>query len=148
MARAETAANRADGAKVIRIAAGVIMDDQGQTLLVRKRGTEAFIQPGGKIQQGEDAMQALRRELREELKCSAMVKELLGQFSAPAVNEPEHIVEAMIYRVEIDGEIEPAAEIAEMRWVDPANPGDIEMAPLTRDHVMGLALAIKLNKSV
>jgi 8-oxo-dGTP diphosphatase len=136
------------GAKIIQLAAAVIMNGKGQTLLVRKRGTRAFIQPGGKIQAGEDAIEALRRELREELKCSAGIKELLGQFSARAVNEPDHIVEAIIYRVEIDGEIEPAAEIVEMRWVDPANLCDIEMAPLTRDHVMKLALAIKLNKSV
>ena len=39
----------------------------GRSLLVRKRGSTIFMQPGGKIESGESALDALTRELREEI---------------------------------------------------------------------------------
>jgi 8-oxo-dGTP pyrophosphatase MutT (NUDIX family) len=51
----------------IRITAAVIRDRQGRVLLVRKRGTSAFMQPGGKIDTNESALAALAREVCEEL---------------------------------------------------------------------------------
>ena len=51
---------------IIRIAAALLIDPQGRTLLVRKRGTEAFMQPGGKIEAHEQPVQALVRELQKQ----------------------------------------------------------------------------------
>ena len=51
----------------IRIAASLIVNSAGRVLLVRKRGTTAFMQAGGKIEPHESAAQALTRELEEEL---------------------------------------------------------------------------------
>jgi 8-oxo-dGTP diphosphatase len=123
----------------IRIACAVITNAQGQMLVVRKHGTRAFIQPGGKINSGEDPIDALKRELKEELNCSLVQARFAGHFSARAVNEPKHTVEAAIYLVEIAGDITPAAEITEIRWIDPANPENLPLAPLTFDHVLPLA---------
>ena len=122
----------------IRIAAAVISNQEGRVLLVRKQGTRFFMQPGGKIGEGETEVQALARELREELGCTLTNAEFLGVLSASAANEPEHIVEAMLYRAEIAGGIVAAAEIAELAWVDPAMPGNLVLAPLTRDEVLPL----------
>ena len=52
---------------VIRVAAAVILDARGHMLVVRKRSTAAFMQPGGKIMPGESAVDALHREIAEEL---------------------------------------------------------------------------------
>jgi 8-oxo-dGTP diphosphatase len=81
----------------------------------------------------------LSRELNEELNCKLLRAEFAGHFSAPAVNEPRRIVEAAIYRVDVEGTITPAAEIAEIAWIDPANPGQRRIAPLTVDHVLPIA---------
>ena len=54
-------------AATIRIVAAVILDDRGRALLVRKHGARRFIQPGGKPEPGEAPLQALARELDEEL---------------------------------------------------------------------------------
>ena len=123
----------------IRIAAAIINNTHGHTLLVRKLGTQAFIQPGGKINPNETPLDALHRELAEELNCTPLRTRFCGQFSAPAVNEPRHVVEATVYFVAIEGPVAPASEIAEIAWVDPKNPGQLQIAPLTRDHVLPLA---------
>lgn len=125
----------------IRIAAAIIADEAGRILLVRKRNTLFFMQPGGKLHYGETALETLARELNEELGCTLFKAELLGTFSAPAANEPLRIVEAELFRAEIKGHIQPGAEIEEMAWVEPSRSGDLPLAPLTRDHVLPLVIA-------
>ncbi|ENN88726.1 hydrolase, NUDIX family [Rhizobium freirei PRF 81] len=125
--------------KTIRIAAALILRPDGDTLLVRKRGTAAFMQPGGKIEPQEAPAQALIRELSEELALRVEVADLtfLGQFEAPAANEPEHVVVADVFRLHVgDTAITAAAEIEELRWVSPVDPGAIVMAPLTEYHIL------------
>ncbi|MQU41683.1 NUDIX hydrolase [Pseudomonas helleri] len=124
--------------KTIRIAAALLIEPNGQTLLVRKRGTQAFMQPGGKIDAGEKPAEALARELHEELGLIIEPSDAvyLGNFSAPAVNEPGYTVEAELFQVTIDEPVSPAAEIEEVRWIDPATDCDLILAPLTRDLIL------------
>lgn len=122
----------------IRIAAALLIGSDGQTLLVRKRGTQAFMQPGGKIDPGEQPLEALARELHEELglRIDPAVAVYLGQFCAPAANEPGFVVQAELFRVNVSVPVTPAAEIEEVRWIDPAGDGDLFLAPLTRDLIL------------
>lgn len=124
---------------VIRIVAAVIVDERGRLLLVRKRGTTAFMQPGGKLEPGESPVDALGREVREELGVGMTDVRELGHHTAVAANEPGHSVAADLFFVTLDGVPQIAAEIEEMAWIDPHAPGDIELAPLTRDTVLELA---------
>jgi 8-oxo-dGTP diphosphatase len=125
----------------IRIVAALIRDDAGRVLLVRKRGTHAFMQPGGKRDPGEDDVAALSREIAEELGCDLVPTSIrpLGEFDAIAANEPGFRVQASLYGIDVTGEIMPGREIDETIWIDPAAPPDIALAPLTRDHVLPLA---------
>ena len=103
--------------------------------MVRKRGTTAFMQPGGKLEPGEGGLDGLRRELREELALDVAPRrfEPLGVFEEDAANEPGRRVRATVWRVRLD-EADThgaAAEIEEARWIDPADPGDVPLAPLS-----------------
>lgn len=122
----------------IRIAAALLIGKDVQTLLVRKRGTQAFMQPGGKIDAGEQPAQALARELHEELNLhiDPSTAVYLGTFSAPAANEPGFTVQAQLFQVNIDIAVTPAAEIEEVRWIDPSGDGGLQLAPLTRDLIL------------
>jgi 8-oxo-dGTP diphosphatase len=125
----------------IKIVAALICDDAGRILLVRKRGTTAFMQPGGKRDPGEDDIAALSREIAEELGCRVVRSSIrpLGEFDAVAANEPGFRVQASLYRIDVTGDITPSREIDEMIWIDPAAPFDVILAPLTREHVLPLA---------
>jgi len=130
---------------MIKIVAALILDGAGRVLLVRKRGTHAFMQPGGKRDVGEDDIAALLREISEELGCGVVTSSIRprGAYNAAAANEPGFRVQANLYRVEVKGEIVPGQEIDETIWVDPAAPPDIPLAPLTRDHVLPLTAATR-----
>lgn len=127
--------------KLIRIVAAVIRNAEGRVLMVRKRGAEVLQQPGGKRDADDrDDLHTLARELHEELGCT-MLREgarWMGRFSAPAANEPGHVVEAEVYEVRVEGTIEARAEIEEIRWIDPAATGDVLIARLSGEQILPL----------
>jgi 8-oxo-dGTP diphosphatase len=127
--------------KLISVVAALIRDEQGRVLLVRKRGTAAFMQPGGKRDAEERDVVALSREIVEELGCCVDQKtaRALGVFECAAANEPGYQVRATVYAVDIEGAGRPQAEIEQAVWVDPRALPDLPLAPLTRDHVLPLA---------
>ncbi len=120
----------------IHVSAAVITDADGRLLLVRKAGTTAFMQPGGKPEPGETPAETLARELAEEvgIRVSPDALEPLGRFTASAANEPGFAVVADVFGVDIgDQRPVPDAEIAELRWVTAATASGIEIAPLARE---------------
>jgi 8-oxo-dGTP pyrophosphatase MutT (NUDIX family) len=122
----------------LRIVAAVVERSDGRHLLVRKRGTQTFMQVGGKIEPGEAPLAALVREVEEEvgLRLEPADIESLGRFGAPAANEPDHVVDAHVYQVRLrpGAEVAVRAEIEELVWIDPAAPvASYPLAPLTRD---------------
>jgi len=105
----------------IRIAAAIIRDEAGRFLLVRKRGSEIFFQPGGKIDAGEAPEIALIREIEEELGIQIYTSQLryAAKMSAPAANELGATVEAELFHLALKQGQVPAAssEIEELIWV-------------------------------
>ena len=120
------------------IVAAVIADAGGRVLLVRKRGSVFFMQPGGKREAGETSLQTLARELREELgvRLREAGAQRLGCFEEAAANEPGRRVRAEVYRVQVDGAPAPGAEIDELLWLDPAPPHPVPVAPLSAGHIL------------
>jgi 8-oxo-dGTP diphosphatase len=127
--------------RTIRIAAALIDDGAGRLLLVRKTGTRWFMQAGGKIEDGEHALSALRRELTEEIGLSLADEEFrhLGRFSAAAANELDFVVEAEVYHVRVRHTPKTQSEIEEAVWVSHAEATAMPLAPLTREHILPLS---------
>ena len=127
-------------AETIRVSAAFIIDDAGRLLVVRKRGTTVFMQPGGKPERGESPAQTLVRELHEELGVIVHVDELesLGSFSAGAANEAGAIVVADMFRVTLRNAVQAAAEIEEVRWMLPEELDSERVAPLITQHMLAL----------
>jgi 8-oxo-dGTP diphosphatase len=129
--------------EIISIVAALVLD-QGKALLVRKRGTHAFMQPGGKIHDGESELETLDRELREELGCGIVAgsERLLGHFEGLAANEPDALLRAVLYLVDLAGRPEPLAEIEGMLWLDVGESPTVELAPFTDRFVLPWARAL------
>lgn len=124
---------RPDDAPTIRVAAAVVVDPEGRWLLVRKHGTAAFMQPGGKMEPGEHPRDAVVREVAEELSVEVAAGSVrdLGVRLTTAANEPGHRLEAHVFAVEGVRDAVPAAEIAEAVWVSPDEAALLPLAPLT-----------------
>lgn len=85
--------------------------------------------PGGKVTEGEEPRQALRRELREEL---AVEVEVGALFDAVYYSYPEFPVLLLVYRCKIQkGVPQPLASRA-LQWVDPRELEEIPMPPADR----------------
>jgi 8-oxo-dGTP diphosphatase len=122
------------------VSAVVLRDGQGRILTVRKAGTSRFMLPGGKPEPGESAAQAAIRECAEELGLELTVGKLtaLGAFLSEAANEPGLTLEGSVFEHPLRGEPRAAAEIAELRWLDPSQPLPDDLAPLLQHHVLPL----------
>lgn len=124
---------------VLRVAAAIVTDPAGRCLVVRKRDTELFMQAGGKVQPGESALEALTRELREELdlELDPEQAEYLGIFRAAAANESDTLVSAAVFAVPAHDGLQPHGEIEELRWIASVDT-ELPLAPLTRDELLPL----------
>ena len=129
----------------IRIAAALIDDEAGRLLLVRKAGTPWFMQAGGKIEGDETPLRALQRELFQEIGLALQddAAHYIGQFHAPAANEPDHVLQAEIFHVRIRCPFTIGAEIAEAIWVESSEADLLPLAPLTRAHILPMACKMR-----
>jgi 8-oxo-dGTP pyrophosphatase MutT (NUDIX family) len=99
----------------------VIQREDGRVLLIREPGVPHWDFPGGRLERGEPALDALRRELREEIG-------LAGQFTATFLTATVSKVRIPMgqadvglilfaYTVAVPHEIHPD-EATEVAWVD------------------------------
>lgn len=123
---------------ILKIATACLLDETGRVLVVRKRGTQAFMLPGGKIEMGETPRQALGRELHEELNLTVDPSQLesLGHFQPQAANEPDHWVEADVFFARLERSVKAQAEIDALDWLEVHAERQGHLAPLLREQVL------------
>ncbi|MGV1945127.1 MULTISPECIES: NUDIX hydrolase [unclassified Agrobacterium] len=131
-----------DPKREIVIAAAVLLNARRQMLVVRKRGTTQFMQPGGKIDPGETPEQALHRELAEEigLTLPENAARYEGIFREEAANAGAEVV-AHAFVAQLNMDVIPQAEIEEVRWLDLDAASNLPIAKLTETRMLPLARA-------
>ena len=90
-----------------------------KVLYVRSKGKDTFYNPGGKREQGESDVQALIREIKEEVNVDLVPQTIkyLETFKAQAHGKPEGVfVEIKCYSGDCEGVLKPSAEIEELTW--------------------------------
>ena len=105
--------------------AWIYLEDK-KILCVRSKNKELYYIPGGKREVGESDQQALMREIREELSVNLLPEaiHIIGEFIAQADGkEAGSQVKITGYTAGYQGELKPAAEIAEMAWLPFAERG-------------------------
>lgn len=124
----------------IVICSAMMIGPNGDLLMVRKKGSHYFQLPGGKIASGESNLEALVRELKEELQFDAndITAEYIGQHVTQAVNEPDTLVEGHIYLIKLDEHrlFSAAAELEEVQWIGKDNWQNYQLAHLAEEFVV------------
>ena len=98
---------------------GLITLSDHKIAMVRSHNKSLFYIPGGKREQGETDVQALCREIAEELKLDLVISSIrfYGEFIGPADGKSDGTqVRIRCYFADYRGEPHPAAEIAELDW--------------------------------
>ncbi len=99
---------------------GWVLIENKKVLCVRSKNKALFYIPGGKREKGESDMVALSREIREELQVFLIAESFrfLDSFEAQADgNAPGIFVRIRCYESRFTGELQPASEIVEMKWL-------------------------------
>lgn len=106
--------------EVIRVSHGVIVDERGRVLLLKRSEDRLYAPgqwcwPGGKIEAGEAPEDALRRELREELDAEV---EIIAKGQPYHLETPRAYWEVFPFLCKLNGRfILQGDEHREARWV-------------------------------
>lgn len=100
--------------KHIVAVSGLISHPNGQVLLIRspRRGWEF---PGGQVEEGEDLIEALQREIKEESGVTASIGSLVGVYSN--IRSPSKVMFGFLGEY-VSGELTTSDESIETKWVD------------------------------
>ena len=101
----------------------LVIEQDDQLLLVQARHREKYYFPGGKIDPGELHIQALQREIQEELQMTLAETDIeyMTTIIGDAYPQPNTQTELNLFRLiaDVDWEkLNPAQEITDMQWVD------------------------------
>lgn len=105
------------------IGALCLIEHEGRLLLLRQRHRHGWTLPGGLVDRGETAEQAVRREVREETGLVVEVGEPIG-----IVVEPRTRWVDVLFHVPVDAppQVRPASEAVRAAWLAPDRAGDID----------------------
>jgi 8-oxo-dGTP diphosphatase len=120
------------------VTASVCVVRDGSLLTVRKRGTSRFMLPGGKLEPGETPVACAVREAAEEVGLVLSADDLieLGDWTSPAANEPDALVQSTVFLAPAGQPVpEARGEIEELRWL-PLHARSDDLAPLLVEHVL------------
>ena len=122
------------------IKAGAVIIRDRKFLVTRSIGKDFFIAPGGKLEEDETPVQALKRELLEEVQINidASTIEEFGIFYAEAAGKDGIMLEMHVFTVnEYKGEPKPSSEIEEIVWINTRTKG-IKIGSIFEHDVMPL----------
>jgi len=115
---------------VVPCAGGVVRDDAGRLLLVRRGrepGRGLWSLPGGRVEPGETAAEAVVREVREETGLDVVAGAVVGRVERPGPDGVTYGIDDLACVVR-GGELRAGDDADEVRWV---TAGDLALLPLT-----------------
>jgi 8-oxo-dGTP diphosphatase len=100
-----------------------LLDHSGRLLMLRQHHRHGWTLPGGLIDRGEDAVQAVVREMREETGLSIEVGLPVGVVVDPRARRVD-----VLFHVPVDREVPvvPSSEATRAEWLTPEDAGQVD----------------------
>jgi 8-oxo-dGTP diphosphatase len=119
----------------IKYALCLIKDNR--LLVQEEEGEECYLLPGGRPEEGEGAIRALCREIKEELGIELDLSTIsyLGEFEDVAASSPDDLVHVELYQCNFNGQLKPCSEVKRLVWVG-KNDSWEKLAPVTRNKII------------
>ena len=124
----------------IHKSSGILIENR-KLLVVRQRGKDYFIAPGGKLNPGEAPVDALIRELKEELGLvvtSENIK-LFGTFYAPSAGQENLILRSDVFFVHTwndELQLNSNDKVNEFKWITTNDVGTIKIGSIFEHEVL------------
>lgn len=109
---------------------GLVRDTEGRVLMIRSPRRDWEF-PGGQVEEGEDLVTALQREVFEETGVTVSVGKLAGVYS----NVKSHIVMFDFLCEFVSGELQTSAESLAVEWVEAGEALSRIIRPVIRDRM-------------
>lgn len=102
--------------KIHKAALALIRDNK--VLMAKNYNVDKYYIPGGTIEKGETDIEALIREIKEELSVDVIKTSIkhLGIYEDIAYKHSEFIVQIRLYLGEVSGELKPDNEVEKLGW--------------------------------
>lgn len=105
-----------------------IMQKGSKVLMVRRKKdpfSGMLALPGGYVNEGETAEDAMKREVLEETSLEVEPIEILGVYSDPARDPRRHTMTVAFVAIIIGGKEKAGDDAAGLEWVELADPGKL-----------------------
>ena len=130
--------------KLIKKSAMAIVKDN-KLLVVRKKGSKDYLMPGGKPEGKESAIEALARELKEEIDCGFDDSSLtfLGHFE-DFTSDGKSKVSIELFTGDLLGIPKPSSEIEELKWISVHDTLNPFVTPIIKKQIMPFLIERKM----
>lgn len=98
------------------VATGSLITNKNNQILLVKTERRGWEMPGGQVEEGEDIISALKREVLEEAGVTIKIKRLATIYSS--ISEPSKVIIDFISEYD-SGEVKATNEILEASWFSP-----------------------------
>lgn len=121
------------------VAAGSFIENKQAEILLVKARRGGWVFPGGQVEVGENIIEGLTREIKEESGIEVVISHLIGVYSNTATYEGHSGVKIVPTKVMFDfvckpvgGKLSTSDETSESRWVSKSEVLDMISAPALR----------------
>jgi len=120
----------------------IVVNAQGEILMIRRTDNDNWAVPGGGMDLGESIIDAAVRETREETGIACEITGLVGIYTNPrhvilytSNGEVRQEFSIVFTARPVAGELRPSSETSEPQWVSPAAVPSLQMHPSMRQRI-------------